>query len=74
MKRIVFGQLVTMAEGPDGTLVENGELMVDDGRIVEVRSNRSDAFAGETVDLSGHLLLPGFVNAHCHLSLTGLAV
>ena len=73
MKRIVFGQLVTMAEGPDGTLVENGELMVDGGRIVEVRSTRSDAFAGETVDLSGHLLLPGFVNAHCHLSLTGLA-
>ena len=51
---------------------ENGELIIDQGRITEVRSGIRDSFKGLTHDWSDCLILPGFVNAHCHLSLSGL--
>ena len=52
---------------------ENGELVIERGRIMEVRSGVSESFAGGvTLDWSDCLILPGFVNAHCHLSLSGL--
>ncbi|GLY20195.1 amidohydrolase [Kineosporia sp. NBRC 101677] len=52
-------------------------MLVDGGRVVEVRpdtSARSEAGAGapEEVDLDGALLLPGFVDAHAHVTETGL--
>ena len=68
LTRILFQKLVTMS----GDDYENGELVIDQGRIVEVRSEVSESFAGVTHDWSDCLILPGFVNAHCHLSLSGL--
>jgi aminodeoxyfutalosine deaminase len=68
LTRILFQKLVAMS----GDDYENGELVIDQGRIVEVRSGVSESFAGVTHDWSDCLILPGFVNAHCHLSLSGL--
>lgn len=72
MKRILFGQLVTMAEEPDAPPLENGELVIEGEKISVINQTVSDSFSGETIDLSDSLILPGFVNAHCHLSLSGL--
>ncbi len=72
MKRILFGQLVTMAEEPDAPPLENGELIIDGEKIMAINSTPSEKFSGETIDLSDSLILPGFINAHCHLSLSGL--
>ncbi len=97
-----------------GAPIENGELVVDDGKIVEISNQsangkndaaenaggendgandaakndgRGDGGGGVTtatarnidggenddvLDLSDCLLMPGFVNAHCHLSFTAL--
>lgn len=67
--RILFQKLVTMS----GDDYEKGELIIDRGRIVEACSGISESFAdGVTHDWSDCLILPGFVNAHCHLSLSGL--
>lgn len=52
-----------------GDPVENGELIIDGGNIVEISTTQSGK---DDVDLSDCLLMPGFVNAHCHLSLTAL--
>ncbi len=68
LTRILFQKLVTMS----GDNYENGELVIEQGSIVEVRSGVSESFAGVTHDWSDCLILPGFVNAHCHLSLSGL--
>lgn len=68
LTRILFQKLVTMS----GDDYENGELIIDQGQIVEVRSGSNESFAGITHDWSDCLILPGFVNAHCHLSLSGL--
>ena len=55
-----------------GALVENGELVIAGDRIREIRAGFHAPAGAGVLDLSDHLLLPGFVNAHCHLSLSAL--
>ena len=64
--KIKFRALLTMCGEP----IENGALIIDDGNIVDIvtPSENDDA----DLDLSDHLLMPGFVNAHSHISLTAL--
>jgi len=58
----------------DGAPIENGAVAVSGNRIVEV--GRFDDIktlnAGNTVDLGEQVLLPGLINAHCHLDYTCL--
>ena len=55
-----------------GTPIENGQLIVERGRIREIYPDTSAPVEGELTDLSDCLVLPGFVNAHCHLALSAL--
>lgn len=50
----------------DATLVEH------DGRITYVGPRSGAPTDGEEIDLGDALLLPGLVNAHCHLELTAM--
>src|SRR4030095_4175399 len=56
-------------------LVENGAVAVSAGRVTWVgRWKDRPAEAGvEVQDLGERVLLPGLVNAHCHLDYTGMA-
>ena len=65
--KIKFKALLPM----EGEVIENGELLIEQGLIQEIRQTQSAALAS-CLDLSDHLILPGFVNAHCHLSLSAL--
>jgi cytosine/adenosine deaminase-related metal-dependent hydrolase len=51
--------------------VANGAVAVDDDRIAYIGSSDSGP-SGEVVDLGEAVLLPGLVNAHCHLELTAM--
>lgn len=56
----------------DGPPVDNGAVRVRGERILEVGSDLS-ANPGESVlDLGDTVLLPGFINAHCHLDYTSM--
>ena len=51
-------------------MLPKGDVLVDDGRIAAIApSLQADA---ETVDCSGHFVLPGLVNAHMHTWQTAL--
>src|SRR5204863_8371063 len=58
----------------DGPPVDNGAVAIEVDRIVdvgafgEIRARHS----GEIVDLGEQVLLPGLINAHCHLDYTCL--
>jgi cytosine/adenosine deaminase-related metal-dependent hydrolase len=47
--------------------IENGTVTVENGRITYVGARRG---GGDEVDLGNAILMPGLVNAHCHLELT----
>ena len=56
----------------EGELVEHGTVIVDGDRIEKIVPGTSSVPSAEVIDLSDCLLLPGFVNCHCHLSLSAL--
>jgi cytosine deaminase len=45
------------------------DIVVRDGKITQIEPNVSVTDA-EVIDLAGHLVLPGLVDAHCHLDKT----
>lgn len=56
-----------------GEDIHEGELAVKDGKIQYIDSKpKNDGFEGKEIDLSDCMVMPGFVNAHCHLSLSAL--
>jgi len=58
----------------DGPPIENGAVVVSADRIVDVGEfdQIEKENAGEIVDLGEQALLPGLINAHCHLDYTCL--
>jgi len=64
------GTIITM----DNELSKKRWIAVKDGKIAALGDR--DDFSGnalETVDLNGRALLPGFIDTHCHTSVTGIA-
>jgi allantoinase len=57
---VVRGDIVR----PDGTIVRDGWMSVSGGRIIQI--DETPLQGAETLDASGHLVLPGFVDAHVH--------
>lgn len=57
----------------DGAPIVDAAVRVRGDRIVEVGTRAQIGTADEEiVDLHDHILLPGLINAHCHLDYTGL--
>jgi aminodeoxyfutalosine deaminase len=57
----------------DGAPIDDGAVRITGNRIVEV--GKFSAFVpdhDEIVDLGEYILLPGLINAHCHLDYTCL--
>jgi cytosine/adenosine deaminase-related metal-dependent hydrolase len=61
-------QVVTM----DGPPIENGAVAIEGNRIVAVGTVPDLQWVsdGPVIDLGEQVLLPGFINAHCHLDYT----
>ena len=64
------GILITM----NGAPLENGAVALEDNVIVDAGSYPaiSARYVGDELDLSEQVLLPGLINAHCHLDYTRL--
>src|SRR5215472_2851446 len=62
--------VVTMGGAPiqNGAVAVSGNRIVDVGRFDDIKTRN----AGNTVDLGEQVLLPGLINAHCHLDYTCL--
>ncbi|MGW5753255.1 amidohydrolase [Nocardia rhamnosiphila] len=52
-----------------GRPLDTADLLLRDGRIAQIGANLAAADV-ETLDLAGALVLPGFVDTHCHLDKT----
>ncbi|HEX3620225.1 MAG TPA: amidohydrolase family protein, partial [Candidatus Udaeobacter sp.] len=58
----------------DGAPIENGAVVVSGNRVIDVGKfdELKKRNAGQIVDLGEQALLPGLINAHCHLDYTCL--
>jgi imidazolonepropionase len=73
-------ELVTLA-GPsrpriegelrDLSIIRNGQMLIRDGRIAEAGANVSIDPETEVIDAGGHVVMPGFVDAHTHPVFAG---
>lgn len=52
-------------------VVENGTVVVKDGKIVYAGEHRDDVEAKETIDATGKVVSPALVDAHTHLIFGG---
>src|SRR5437588_3634571 len=71
-RMIVRARVVVTMDGPpieNGAVVISGNRIVDVGTFPEISARHSGQ---ELVDLGEQALLPGFINAHCHLDYTCL--
>src|ERR1043166_7004368 len=71
-RMIVRAKVVVTMDGPpieDGAVAISGEKILDVGKYLEVTKRHSTQ---EIVDLGEQALLPGLINAHCHLDYTYL--
>jgi aminodeoxyfutalosine deaminase len=61
---------VTMNGAPikNGAVAVSGKRIIDVGRFEDIKAHHT----GETIDLGEQVLLPGLINAHCHLDYTCL--
>lgn len=59
------GKIITMT----GAAYENGCLIIEDGKIKAVGKDLEEPKDSEVIDASGAWVLPGFIDAHCHIGI-----
>ncbi len=58
----------------DGTVIENGSVLVKDGKIAELypgRSPEAKTLNAEPIEAAGKTLMPGLIDVHVHLGAPG---
>lgn len=59
------GKIITM-EGKD---YERGNILIKDGKIIDVKEEIPVPEGAEVIDANGMIVMPGIIDAHCHLGL-----
>jgi imidazolonepropionase-like amidohydrolase len=62
------GKVYTM----DGKILEEGFVLINNGKIVEVGQGepaKSDGNISRVIDAANMYVMPGFIDAHCHIGL-----
>ncbi len=65
MIAIVNGRVMTITQG----VLEPGTVLIEDGRIVAVGESVAVPAEAEVYDAAGKVVMPGLVEAHCHVGL-----
>ena len=69
MSRIVIRSGTVVSLDTDIGDVEDADILIEDGEIVEIGHGLSTENA-EVIDASDHIVLPGFVDSHIHIAQT----
>src|SRR6185369_1663556 len=68
-----FGQELTITNARiftgNGQVIENGSIVIRGGKIASVAAGKPAQTAGRVIDAQGRSIMPGFIDAHRHLTL-----
>jgi len=67
MKKIIKNAIV-VTMNRDNDIIRNGQVEIEDNIITYVGPMRE--MTGDIIDAGGNIVMPGFVNTHCHLAMT----
>ena len=67
MKKIITNAIIVTIN-KENEIIRNGQIEIEDNLITYVGAMR-DA-EGDIIDANGNIIMPGFVNTHCHLAMT----
>jgi len=59
------GKILTITEG----IIEEGSILIEGGKIVDVGPDVKVPEGAEVIDASGKVVMPGLVEAHCHIGI-----
>ncbi|WP_019849986.1 amidohydrolase [Desulfitobacterium sp. PCE1] len=65
MLLIKNGTILTMTGDP----IENGQILVDKGKILSIEKGISIPEHCATIDAEGGFIMPGMIDAHCHVGM-----
>jgi len=71
MPRLLLRSGIVVTQDAAHGVLPAGDVLVEDDRIAAI-APRLEAPHAEVVDCSGHVVLPGLVNAHMHTWQTAL--
>ena len=66
--KIVIKNAIIVTMNQNNDIINNGQVEIDNNIITYVGNNRE--VRGEIIDAQGNIIMPGFVNTHCHLAMT----
>ena len=64
------GKIYTMS----GQIIENGSILIENSKVKEVGQNLATPPEAKVIDAEGKFVLPGFIDAHCHIGMWEEAV
>ena len=68
MKKIITNAIIVTLN-KDNEIIRHGQIEIDDNIISYVGPIR-ETQDGDVIDAKGNIVMPGFVNTHCHLAMT----
>ncbi len=63
----LFIKNVNLIDGTGSELVQNTNVLVEDGRFKAIGAEESAAEGAEVLDGAGQYMLPGMIDAHVHM-------
>ena len=52
-----------------GKEYENGYIVCENGKIVEIGDSYKGEFDGKVINAQGNIVMPGFIDPHCHVGM-----
>ncbi|MCW3992474.1 MAG: amidohydrolase, partial [Candidatus Bathyarchaeota archaeon] len=65
MKIIKNAKILTITNG----VIEKGAILIEDGKIADVGAELKVPRGAKVIDASGMTVMPGLVDAHCHIGI-----
>ena len=63
--RLIFSN-ASVFDGVTAELLDGHSVVVEEGRIVELREGAASVSADQVIDIAGRTLMPGLIDLHAH--------